>query len=287
MQSENLRGALLMVLSMLGFTLSDACMKALGADLPLYQLLALRGALASALIVAIAWRAGALRLRFPARDWRLLGWRSLAEVGETWFFLSALLHMPLANVTALLQLLPLTVTLAGALFLGERLGWRRMSAIGIGFCGMLLIVRPGTEGFNIYTLYALAAVALVTLRDITTRQLSRQVPTLLVTVTAFVSVTLFGAVGSLGIEWQPLTGRHWLLILASAGFLIAAFGGIITAMRMGELGAITPFRYTGLVWALALGWVAFGEWPATLTLVGAAIIAATGVFTLWRERQVG
>jgi len=283
--SDNTRGALLMMASMACFTFGDACMKLASADLPLSQLLVLRGLFASLIIYLVARRMNALTLDLAARDWNLIALRAVAEVAAAWFFLTALFNMPIANVTALLQMLPLTVTLASAVFFGEPVGWRRWTAILIGFGGMLLIVRPGTEGFNAYSIYALIAVVCVTVRDLATRRMSASVPSLTVTLSASLAVLLFAAVLSLGEDWQPLDAPLWGLVAAMSVFIIGGYLFSVMTMRTGEVGVVTPFRYTGLVWALILGWAIFGEWPVPLTFLGAGIIIATGVFTLLREAR--
>ncbi len=291
MQSDNLRGAGLMMGSMACFTLGDACIKATGGEIPLAQILLLRGALASVLVAALAWRLGALRWPGLAADrWRIAV-RSIAEVCAAYFFLTALLNMPLANLTALLQMLPLTVTAAGALFMKEPVGWRRALAVAVGFMGMLLIVRPGATGFNAFTVYGLLAVACVTIRDLVTRRLSAQVPSLTVTLAASVAVTLFGA------AWGAASGgdAHWValapgqvgLILAATGFVMGGYLFSVMVMRVGDLTFVAFFRYTGLLWALVLGALFFGEWPTGLTLTGAAIVVGSGAYTLWREGHAG
>lgn len=284
--SDNTRGALLMMASMAGFTFGDACIKAIGAQLPLSQILFLRGIFASLAIYLIARHYRALRFDLPRRDWGLIALRSLGEVAAAYFFLTALLHMPLANVTALLQMMPLTVTLGSAVFFGEPVGWRRWIAIAVGFVGMLLIVRPGSEGFTLYSVYALLAVLCVTLRDLSTRRMSAQVPSLTVTLCASVSVLIFAGGLSLGEVWQPLSPRLALLVLGASICIIGGYLFSVLAMRVGEVSLVAPFRYTGLLWALLLGLIVFGEWPQPLTLLGAAIIVAMGVFTLVREAQV-
>ncbi len=284
--SPNLAGALLMMASMACFTVNDAFMKATDGAVPLFQLLFLRGLMASALILVLAQARHAIRWDFTPRDWALIGLRSLSEVGAAFFFVTALLNMPLANLTALLQVLPLTVTLASALVFREAVGWRRMTAICVGFCGMLLIVRPGVEGFTVYSLYALIAVACVTVRDLTVRRLSSHVPSLMVTLSAALAVVVFSGLGSLSIEWAPVTPRLWGLMVASALFVVGGYFFSVQVMRAGDVAFIAPFRYTGLIWALVLGWLVFDHWPAPLTLVGAGIIVATGLFTLYRERQL-
>lgn len=275
-----------MMCSMAAFTFNDACIKAVGPQMPLFQLLFLRGLVTSALIYALARHRGAIKLRLPARDWALIGARTASEIAAAYFFLTALMHMPLANVTAVLQALPLTVTLGAALFFREAVGWRRMSAIVIGFAGMLMIVRPGPEGFDIYAIYALIAVICVTARDLTTRRLSAAVPSMTVTLAASVGVLVFAGFATQGETWVAVSQRDAALIGAASLFIIGGYFFSVAVMRVGDTGFVAPFRYTGLLWALVLGLVLFGDWPDLLTLIGAAIVVATGLFTLWRETRL-
>lgn len=284
--SPNVIGALLMMASMACFTINDAFIKATDGALPLSQLLFLRGVLATTFIAVLAMTRGGVRARLPASDWLLIALRSSAEVGAAYFFITALLNMPLANVTAILQVLPLTVTLGAALFFKEAIGWRRMVAILVGFSGMLLIVRPGTDGFTVYSVYALAAVGCVTARDLSTRRMSKAVPSLLVTLLASLTVLVASGLVSLTIEWAPVTPQLAGLLLGSSLFIVGGYFFSVQVMRAGDVSFIAPFRYTGLIWALALGWFVFGDWPVPMTLLGAGIIVATGLFTLYRERRL-
>lgn len=284
--TDNTRGAALMMLGMAAFIFSDAAMKLLGESLPLFQALFLRGALVSVMFLGLAWRLGAFAVRLAPRDRRLLIWRVGSEALTAFFFFMALFNMPLANVTAILQALPLTITLAGALFLGERVGWRRASMIGLGFLGVLLIVRPGTADFDIHALYALAAVACVTLRDLVTRQMSAQVPSLAVAFWTALGVMAFGAAGSATEVWVMPDAAMAGLLAVTALFILGGYLLSIMAVRVGELAVVSPYRYTGLVWALILGLAIFGEWPDGLTMLGAALIVGTGIFTFLRERQL-
>jgi S-adenosylmethionine uptake transporter len=284
--TDNARGALLMMASMASFTINDTFVKLVGDDLPLMQILFLRGLATTTLIGLLAWRLRAIELRLSGRDAALVALRTACEVGAAYFFLTALINMPLANVTAILQVLPLTVALGGALVFGESLGWRRLTAILVGFAGMLLIVRPGPEGFNLYAGYALVAVGMVTVRDLATRRMSSAVPSLTVTLAAASGVTLFAALAGLGQDWAPVTARHATLVGASAVFIMGGYLFSVLVMRVGEVAVVAPFRYTGLLWALVLGWAVFGDWPAPLTLLGAAIIAATGIYTMLREARL-
>ncbi len=284
--SDNTKGALLMMCSMAAFTFNDTLVKSLGTDVPLFQMLFLRGALASVLIWGLAKSLGKLRWSLSRQDWALVIVRTVAEIGAAYFFITALYHMPLANVTAILQILPLTVTLGGALFFDEAVGWRRASAIAAGFVGMLLIVRPGPDGFDQYAIYAMVAVAFVTLRDLSTRKMSPNVPSLTVTLVASLGVMVFAGVASLSGDWVALDGRQWMLLSGAALFILGGYLFSVLVMRVGEVSFIAPFRYSGLLWALILGFVVFGDWPDPVTLTGAAIVVGAGVFTLLRGRKL-
>ncbi len=284
--SDNTRGALFMMGSMTAFTINDAFMKALSDELPLFQALFVRGLATVICLSVLCAVMGQLRFSLTRRDWGLLLLRAIGEVGGAYFFITALFHLPIANVSAILQALPLTVSLAAAVFLREALGWRRVTAICVGFCGVLLIVRPGGADFNIYSLYALAAVACVTLRDVVVRRLSPDVPSVLVALIAAIAVMVFGGFASLLIEWQPFTVKASLQLGGSALFIIFGYVFSVAAMRVGEIGFVAPFRYTSLLVALVLGVVVFGAWPSGLTLVGAFVVVATGLFTLYRERRL-
>jgi S-adenosylmethionine uptake transporter len=285
-RSDNLTGALLMMGSMAAFTFNDAMIKGLSGHVPLFQAMFLRGVLTTVLVAVIAWRMGALARRLPREDWGPVFWRMVGEVGSAYFFISALFNMPLANISAIMQALPLTITLAAALFFRDPVGWKRMAAILAGFIGVMLIVRPGTEGFNIYSVYGLAAVAFVTLRDLATRKLSRDVPSMLVTLITSCAIMVFFGLASLTDDWVAMDARSSALITGASVMVIGGYLCSIMVMRVGEISFIAPFRYTSLLWALILGWVVFGDWPQTITLVGAAIVVASGLFTLYREARV-
>ena len=280
------RGPALMTGSMLAFTLNDTCTKALSGELPLMQVLFLRGLMTVAVLGLLAWRAGALRLPPTRADRAWLALRSLGEIGAAYFFVTALFNMPLANVTAILQALPLVITAAGALLLGERVGPRRWSAVAIGLLGVLLIVRPGAAGFDANSLYALAAVFAVALRDIATRRMSRSVPSATVSLAAAAGVTAFAASALPGVAVVPVGPGEAALLVGSAAFVIVGYMLSVAVMRAGEVSVTAPFRYTGLLWALIAGLIVFGEWPDAPTLAGAAIVVATGIFTLRRENAL-
>ncbi len=284
--TPNVKGAILMVGTMAAYTINDAFVKVAGQQVPLFQLIVMRGVLATVLIFFLARHLGALHFNFPRHDKWLVLLRSLSELAATFFFLTALMNMPLANVTAVLQALPLTVTLGTAIFFSERIGWRRILAIAFGFAGMLLIVRPGPDGFSFFSIYALIAMISVTARDLITRRMSAEVPSMLVTLATSSVITVSAFVASLFEGWQPVSATDTALIAAAALFILIGYAASVMVMRVGEVGFIAPFRYSSLIWALLLGWLVFGDWPDAVTLSGAALVVAAGLFTLFRERAV-
>lgn len=283
--SENSRAAMLMMACMGAFTFNDACMKGLSATMPLFQALFLRSVGTLVLMILLAHWQGVFRLRLPRRDWGLIALRTIGEIGGAYFFLTALFKLPIANITAVLQALPLTVTLAGALFLGEAVGWRRLAAIFVGFLGVMLIVRPGPDGFDFYTIYALIAVLFITLRDLASRRLSQETPSMMVAIATAFGVLIFAGIGSLSVDWAPLALGNSALLAGATIFVMGGYLFSVMMVRIGDISFTAPFRYTSLLWALLLGFVVFGDWPDALTLLGSFIVVATGLFSLYRERE--
>ena len=283
--NANLTGALYMSLSMAAFTINDVFVKLAAETVPLFQLVFLRGIVTTALLAVAVHLTGGLRFEIPHGDRGKVAWRTVAEVAAMVAFLTALINMPIANATAILSALPLAVTLGAAVFLRHPVGWRRLSAIGIGFLGVMLIVQPGTDGFNAYALFALLAVVIITGRDLVTRTFSAEVPSMTVAVITAGGVCVFGGVMSIFTPWVALAPREVLLILAASVFIIGGYVFSIMVMRIGEIGFTAPFRFSALIFALILGLLVFGEWPNGLAMTGAVVVVATGLFTLWRERQ--
>jgi drug/metabolite transporter (DMT)-like permease len=285
--TDNMRGAVFMMASMLGFCLNDALIKSVSDDLPLFQAVFLRGLFATVFIAGLAAAQGALAFRPGPRDRRLIGQRALAEIAGTVCFLTALFNMPIANATAILQFVPLAVTLAAAMFLGEPVGWRRYAAIAVGFVGVLIIVRPGAEGFTVYSIWALATIVFIVIRDLSTRRLSPEAPGAFVVLVTSSILTLSAGLAALATEWRPVEGAHLVTLAGSGLFLLVGYVFGVMTMRTGEIGFTQPFRYTLIVWAVLAGILMFDEWPDLWMLVGSAIVIATGFYTFQRERRLG
>ncbi|MTH58824.1 DMT family transporter [Paracoccus litorisediminis] len=285
--AANLRGTLFMVLCMAAFTCNDSLMKTVTRELPLYESVAIRGGLVLIFMLLLsALKRKPLVVTVPRHDIGPLVLRGAADIISTLLYLLALRQMALADLSAIMQALPLAVTLAAALVFRERLGWRRMGAIGVGFAGVLVILRPGSSAFDLWSIVALAAMGLIVVRDIATRLFSVQVDSSTIAFHAALLVTLSGLVMGIGEEWRmPNVGEIGLLA-GAATLLTVGYFTAVAAMRVGEVSFVAPFRYTSLLWAIGLGLAFFGEWPDLWTWVGSALVVGAGLYSILRERQL-
>lgn len=274
-----------MLASMAFFVANDTCVKFIGKTVPLGELIVLRNSAATLYILAFALIFGGLTLP-PAPPWRLLSWRMVVEALSTLTFLSALLAMRIGDVTALAQFTPLAMTAAAAVVLKERIGWRRWLAALVGLVGVMLIARPGTSAFTPAALVLAASVVLVVARDLLTRQITNAVPTLTLTFMSAAATAPAGVV-LLPFETWVVPGFREAILLAAAGaFLTVAYALIVVAMRAGDVGVIAPFRYAVIVFALLSGWLFWEEVPDRVQILGIAILALAGLYTVHRERRV-
>lgn len=285
---DNFRGALLMVLAMFGFAIEDGFIKMMGDALPVGQILTMLGIGGSAVfaVVVLAQKRALFELAMLAGP---VLTRAIGEIAGTVCFISAIVFTPLSTASAILQATPLVVTLGAALFLGESVGWRRWAAISVGFMGVLMIIRPGLEGFSPLSLFALGGVFGLALRDISTRKISASLSTMQLSFLGFLVLIPAGCVMLLvtGQSLAPMDLRLTSLMFASIAIGVFAYYGIVAAMRVGEVSFVTPFRYSRLIFAMIIGVSFFDEQPDGYTLLGGAIIVASGIYTVWRERKQG
>jgi drug/metabolite transporter (DMT)-like permease len=285
-RQDALKGGLYMAIAMAGFVSNDTLMKLLSQELPVGTMIFWRGIFASlVLLAALAVSGSFARLPMLASGKVLV--RSLIDAIATILFISALVHMPIANLTSITHAAPLVVTALAAVFLRERVGWRRTTAITVGFLGVMLITRPSTGGFNQYALLGLGVVAGVAVRDILTRRIPVSVPALvvalansLVVATAAFAMALFE--GGLIV---PQTSQ--LLTLAAAGlFLSLGYLFMVQTLRYADISASATIRFTGVLWALLSGIFVFEEIPDRFALLGIVLIVASGIYTLHREAKL-
>jgi drug/metabolite transporter (DMT)-like permease len=285
MSPNDKRGVLSIIAAMTLFSVTDAIMKYALELVPAGQLLFVRGIILTAGCAIFAWRAGAFA---RARD--LLEPHTVArgalEAIAAFSFIAALAHIPLALNTAINMATPLFVLPVAVLLLGERFGVRRVAAILVGFLGVLLILRPGTEGFDVWLAVSFLSAVMCAVRDVVTRRIPQHVPSPLVTLVTLAAVCAFsGAVAFLQ-GFVPMPGIAWLCVFASAVFAGTGMHFMVLSMRLGQVSIVAPFRYSGLISSMLLGWIFWGYLPDGTAWIGMALIVAAGIYALWRERKV-
>ncbi len=284
-RAQNLRGSVLMVLAMAGFAVEDMFLKTAAKTLPVGQILIIFGGLGMLSFALLAKRRGE-RIFHPAILTRPILIRAVFEVTGRLFYTLALAYTALSSASAILQATPLVVVAGAALIFGEQVGWRRWTAIAIGFVGVLIILRPGLEGFTPLSLLAVVGMIGFAGRDLATRAAPPVLSNLQLGVYGFAMLIPAGAFLLALWGGAAVPGQHAsLMLLGATIFGVAAYYALTAAMRMGEVSVVTPFRYTRLVFALILGVVVFAERLDTATLAGSAIIVVAGIYTLMRSRK--
>lgn len=274
-----------MSLAMASFVTNDALVKSVSASLPAAQLIFIRGAFATALLLLVAQSMGVLRageLRGALQRPVLVraGLDSLA----TLTYLTSLFHLPIGNATAINMATPLFITLFAVLAFGERVQLARWLAIITGFVGVVLVVQPSAAGFNAYALLCLVGTLFHSGRDLMTRRIDPNISSLLITLATAVAVTLLSGLLSVFQGWKPTGALQLGQLAAASAFLSVGYYLIIVGMRSGEMSVIAPFRYTGLLFALVIGWAVWGDVPNALAWVGIALLVSAGLYVLHSER---
>ena len=278
-----MRGSLLMVAAMAGFAIEDVLIKQLKGTLPIGEVILLLGCCGCLVFSVAASLSGSSVFVREALS-RAVVVRNLCEAVGSVAFIMALALTPLSSASAILQATPLAITLGAALLLGERVGWRRWSAIGVGFIGVLLVIQPGMAGFTPASLLAVAAVLLLGFRDLSIRSVPPQVGSVQLAAWGFFALVPGGIVTLLVLDETPVMMSAPDLLRLAAAVVMGCLGyyALIAATRTGEVSAVVPFRYTRLVFALVLAYMVFGERPDALMLTGTALIVGTGLYTIWR-----
>lgn len=285
---DNLRGGLLIAASMAFFAAEDALMKGLTSGIPTGQIILMVTAFSAVVMCLILsyYRVPLMTKAFlqPAVIARNLG-ETVGGVG----FITSLALLPLSMASALFQTLPLVMTCGAALFLNEKVGWRRWTAVGVGFVGVMIILRPGGEGFvPLAALGSAMAVIGLAVRDLATRKITGNVNSLNLTLWGMGSYLISGVILMVVFKqsWVPVTIEQVGLVVAASLLGLIGYYVMIVGTRIGEVSAIMPYRYTRIVFALALGWLVFAEIPDTWVLVGCGLIVSAGLYTFLRERTL-
>lgn len=275
----NRQGIRLMVVSMACFIVNDTLVKFVSQSLPAGQLIFLRGLMATAVVLAFMRATGVpVQPHQLARGWVAV--RSVLDALATMTYLVSLFNLPIANATAINMATPLVITLIAVLWLGHRVGPAQWGAVALGFTGVLLVIQPRVDGFNAFAWLCLGATVLHALRDLVTLRIPREVPSIGVTLSTAVAVTSLAGLVSLVQGWRTPTGAQAGLLAAAAVFLASGYQLIIRATRSGDISVVAPFRYSGLLMAVALGWAVWGDVPNVLAWTGIALVLGAGLYLL-------
>jgi drug/metabolite transporter (DMT)-like permease len=278
----NRRGIIALVIGMAGYTVNDALVKLVAQSYPVGEVIFIRGILTTLLLAAIIAGAGLLPDMRRATDRYVIA-RAIADGLASVLYIIALAHMQMADLAAVLLLTPLLLTAMAVLFYGEIVGWRRWTAVAVGFGGTLFIVKPTPTMFDGWALVALAAAFASASRDLLTRQTDQAIATLILTLMGSIAVTLGGLMLVATEEWRMLGSHEFTLLAVAAAFL--AFGTYFVALayRDVDISVVAPFRYTLLLWAAIAGFVVFGELPDRWAAFGALLIVGSGLYALHRD----
>ena len=284
MISENTKGAFLISLAAACYVMSDIFMKFLSSEISIFQITFLRGLLVTFFLFSYCYISKA---SFFVKEWKdrlVIAIRSILEVIMTYTFLAALFNMNVANANAILQLIPLMVLLGSFAFLRQSPKTHEWIAVLVGCLGALIIIRPGALDFNFFTIHALVAVLCLAARDLLTVRLNKNIPSNIVAFYSALMLTL----ASFLLSKDPMYFgelRNSYFILCTAIFVSIGYIASVAAMRFGDVTFVSPFRYTALLWATAMGFIFFKELPKFTTLLGGSIIILAGIYIFYKSKD--
>ena len=277
-----LLGIGLMTAAMALFAVEDMFLKFSAEGLPTGEILAVTALFGLLFFGGMAWREGRQLWHVTFLQPLVIA-RNVSEVVGSFAYITAIATVPLPSIAAVLQATPLVVTLGAALFMGEQVGWRRWSAIAVGFAGVMLVIRPGIGEFHPAILWVIVSVIGLSVRDLCSRAMPQGIATSQLTSWGAGAVGLLGAAMIPFQGWVTPSAPQSLMLLGAMAFGTAGYWAITAGTRMGEASVVAPFRYARLVFVMVISLVVFAEYPDRLTQIGAALIIASGLYAFARE----
>ena len=280
--SANQRGILALIGGMIAYTINDAMVKSIAHNYPIGEVIFVRGMMTATLIgICVVALGQAGKLRHAASKPVLI--RSVFDGISTACFITALVHIKLADLAAMLQVSPLLLTAFSVLFYREVVGWRRWAAILVGFAGAMCVVKPEPSSFDVWALVALAAATSSALREMQTRRIDRSIPTVIVAFMGSIGILIVGALFAAAGEWRPIAPADLAMLVGASVFVGIATYSIALAFRGVDLSVVAPFRYTYLLTSAIAGFFFFSEIPDSWSAAGAVLIVGSGLYALHRE----
>jgi drug/metabolite transporter (DMT)-like permease len=283
--SAPVKAILMMVAASGVLTVNDAMAKWLTESYPIGQILAVRGGL----VVLLAWGWAVARGRtaeLRVRSWPLNLARGGLMASSTFLFVTSLSLLPIADAIAISFAGPLFATALAALLLAEPVGWRRWTAVVVGFLGVVIMIRPTPELVRVVAVIPILAALIGAFRDIVTRKLGTGGESSLTVLIVSTAIVAFAGLLTLPFGWETITPVDWMIFLATSACVALAQWLMIESLRFGEVGLVGPFKYSSLIWALMLGLVIWGDVPGPWTWAGASIVVASGLYIWHRETVI-
>ena len=281
--ANNRRGVIAMSVGMASFVLNDSLVKYVSDSLPPSQLIFLRGLLAVLGLTLLCVYMGTFKNpdnTFSALRDRWVLVRSCLDGLASLVYLTAMFHMPLANATAINMATPLLIALLSGLLLGVRVSLGNWLIIATGFAGVLLVVQPQADGFNQWAWVCLGGTLLHALRDISMRFVPSQIPSMIVTLSTATTATLMAGVWSLWQDWAVVSVTSWACLGGAAVLLSTGYFLLIQSTRSADLTVVAPFRYVGLLTAVVMGFVVWGDIPNPMAWCGMVLLVGAGLMML-------
>ena len=273
-----------MIVGTASFVANDALVKFASQSMPGAQLIFIRGALSALLILAVAH---ALRtpVSLPHGSRRWVSGRAVVDALATMLYLGSLFHLPIGNAIAITLAAPLFMTLFAAIVLKQQVNVSRWLAVVAGFMGVVLVVQPRADGFNYWALVCLLAALFHAMRDLMTQRINASVPSIVVTLTTALAVTALSGGLTLLQPWQPFTLFEFGILALASAFLAGGYYLMVSAMRLGEISVVGPFRYSGILFALLLGYLVWGDVPNAMAWSGITLLVASGLYVRHNEKR--
>lgn len=276
-------GIALMLVGMFMFSVNDVLGKWLVATYSVGQLLLIRSLAAIVVLTPFVWRAGPATLLTVERPWLQL-FRVVCSTAEVGTFYLAVSYLPLADVMTYWLAAPIYVAALSPLFLGERVGWRRWSAIFVGFVGVVIALDPSAATLTLPALISVFGSLLFAILVMTGRSL-RRTPDITLAFWQVIGAAIGGALTA-PFGWVTPTPVDFALLSVLGVVAVSAHVCVNRSLKLADAATVAPFQYTLLAWAIIFGWSVFGDTPRPQMLVGGAVIVAAGLFIVWREYQV-
>ena len=282
-----------MTLALLAFTVEDFFLKKATQQLPLGEILIICGSLGCVFFLVCS-RVARQPIFYKDSLNYILVIRSIFEIAGRIFYALAIALMPITNASAILQATPIFVVIGAVIFLNEKVGWRRWCAIVFGFIGVIIIIQPGTEGFNLFSIFAVLGMIGFAGRDLATRMSPINMSNFQLGSFGFLMVFIAGLVVTLinllifpsNAIWVKISPQSWIHILANGAAGVAAYHCLTIAMRNGDVSFVTPFRYVRILFALIFGVALLGEELNIFVLIGSLIVVVSGIYIIFTRRFI-